>query len=89
MSVGMYLRRLAANFPVFPRTREWLQKADATLIGADKNWLAGQLTGAMSLGAEEAGDERKVVIGTMDDGQRICGFYVRGQRADGGCYLWA
>lgn len=69
MSLGMHLRRFAVNFPipnkagrvllpVFPRTRELIQKAEVTLTGADENWLGERLTGAMSLVSEGAGKER-------------------------------
>ena len=53
------------------------------MTGVDENWLAGRLTGALNLGGEETGNERKV--GTTDDRQKICAFHAREQRADGGC----
>ena len=60
-------------------------KAEVTMTGADENWLAGRLTGALNLGREEAGKERKEGAGTTDDGQTICAFYAMKQREDGGC----
>lgn len=35
----------------------------------------------------EADKERNVVVRTMEDGQKICVFYVREQRVDGDCSL--
>ena len=55
------------------------------MTGVEKNWLAGRLTGALNLGREEAGKERKAGAGTTEDGEKICSFYKRGQRADGRC----
>ena len=66
------------------RTREWLTKAEVTMTGVEENWLAGGLTGALNLG-REAGKERKAGAGMTEDGERICSFYKREQRADGGC----
>ena len=96
MALGMHLRRFATNFPTpleagqvplpgFPQTRDWLTKAEVTMTGVDENWLAGRQTGALNLGEEEAGKERKAGAGMTDDGQKICAFYAREQRADGGC----
>ena len=34
---------------------------------------------------EEASKERKAGSGTAEDGEKICAFYAREQRADGGC----
>lgn len=45
----------------------------------DENWLAGRLTGVMSLVVEEAGKERKAVVGTTDESQKVCSFYARKQ----------
>ena len=43
----MHLRRYAPSFPAgqvplpgFPRTREWLTKAEVTMTGVEENWLA-------------------------------------------------
>ena len=55
------------------------------MTGVGENWLAGRLTGALNLGREEAGKERKAWAGTTEDGEKICAFYARGQGADGGC----
>ena len=41
--------------------------------------------GALNLGGEEAGKERKAGAGTVDAGEKISAFYARKQRADGGC----
>lgn len=93
MSVSMYLQWFAANFstpkkareaslPEFPRTREWLQKAEVTLSGVDENGLVGRLTGAMRLVGDETGKEYKVMIETTDSGQKECAFYAREQRAE-------
>lgn len=38
----------------------------------------------MYIDGEEAGKERKAAVRTIDDGQRICAFYAREQREDGG-----
>ena len=95
MARGMHIRRYAPSFPTpaeagqvplpgFPRTREWLTKAEVTMTGVE-NWLAGRLTGALNFGREEAGKERKAGFGTTEDGEKICSFYAREQRADGGC----
>ena len=54
------------------------------MTGVDENWLAGRLTGALNLGGEEVGKERKAGARTTDDGQKICAFYAREQRVDGG-----
>ena len=56
-----------------------------TITGEDGNWLTGRLTGALNLGGEEAGKERKAGAGTADDGEKISAFYAREQRVDGGC----
>ena len=55
------------------------------MTGVEENWLAGRLTGALNLGREEAGEERKAGAGTTKDGEKIYAFYAREQRADGGC----
>ena len=96
MAQGMLLRRYAPNFPTpveagqvplpgFARTREWLTKAEVTMNGVEENWLAGRIAGALNLGKEEAGKERKAGAGTTDNGEKICAFYAREQREDGGC----
>ena len=41
--------------------------------------------GALNLGREEADKDRKAGAGTTDDGEKMCVFYAREQRADGGC----
>ena len=71
--------------PGFPRTREWLTKAEVTMTGVEENWLTGRLTGALNLGKEEAGKERKAGAETTEDGEKIGAFYTREQRSDGGC----
>lgn len=40
---------------------------------------------AMGFDGKEAVKEWMIVVGTTDDGQRICAFYAREQRADGSC----
>ena len=88
MAQGMLLRRYMPNFPTpaeagqvplpgFPRTREWLTKVEVTMTGVEENWLAGRLAGALNLGREEAGKERKAGVGTTEDGERICSFYKK------------
>ena len=57
--------------PGFPRTREWLTKAEITMTGVEENWLAGRLAEALNLGREEAGKERKAGAGTTEDGEKI------------------
>ena len=71
--------------PRVSRTREWLTNAEVTMTGVEENWLAGRLTGALNLGREEAGKERKAGAGMTEDGERICTFNEKEQRADGGC----
>ena len=60
-------------------------KAEVAITGVDGNWLTGRLTGALKLGREEAGKERKAGARMTDGGEKICAFYAREQRADGGC----
>lgn len=36
-------------------------------------------------GGEDAEKEQRASVRTMDDGQRICAFFVKEQRADEGC----
>jgi len=80
-----HLKEGQIPLPEFSRTREWLQTAEVTLTGVNENWLAGRLMGVMSIVGEEVGKEWKAVIGTTDNGQRICALNVREQRVDGGC----
>ena len=54
------------------------------MTGVEENWLAGRLAGALNLGREEAGKERKAGAGTTEDGERICSFNEKEQRADRG-----
>ena len=55
------------------------------MTGVEENWLAGRLTGALNLGREEDGKERKAGAGMTEDGEKICAFYAKERRADGGC----
>ena len=55
-----------------------------TITGVEENCLAGRQTGALNLEREEAGKERKAGAGATEDGEKICAFYAREQRADGG-----
>ena len=82
MARGMHLRRYAPSLPTpvearqvplprFPRTREWLTKAEVTMTGVEENWLEGRLTGALNLGREEAWKELKAGAGTTDDERRF------------------
>ena len=95
MEQSMFLRRYVSNFPTpaeagpvplpgFLRTREWLTKAEVTMTGVEENWLAARLAGTLNFRGEEAGKERKAEAGVTEDGERICTFYEREQRADGG-----
>lgn len=47
--------------------------------------MAGRLTGVIILVGEEASKEQSAVAGATDDGQKICAFYAKEQRADGVC----
>lgn len=42
--------------------------ADVMLPGMDEGWLVGRITGETKFSGEEAGKERKSVVGTMGDG---------------------
>lgn len=55
------------------------------IITVDDNWLPGRLTWTLNSVEKEAGKEQKAGAGTTDDEQKICDFYVREQRAEGGC----
>ena len=55
------------------------------MTGVEEKWLARRLTGALNLGREEAGKEQKAGAGTTEDGENICAFYPKEQRAYGGC----
>ena len=56
-----------------------------TMTGVEDNCLAGRLTGALNLGREKAGKEQKARAETTEDREKICAYYAREQRADGGC----
>ena len=90
IALGIHLRRFAANFPTpmktrqvplsgFLLTREWLTKAEVTMTGVDEKWIARLLTGALNLGREEAGKERKAKARTTDDGQKIWRLRIYGR----------
>ena len=55
------------------------------MTGVEENWLAARLAGTLNFRGEEAGKERKAEAGMTEDGEKICTFYEKEQRADGGC----
>lgn len=96
MPIGIRPRRYAVIFPTpresgqdplprFPRTIEWLHKAEVAMIGVDEGWLAGRMTGAIISGGEDEGKEQEAAGGATEDGQTICAFFAKKHRADGSC----
>ena len=55
------------------------------MTGVEENLLAARLAGALNFGGEEVGKERNAGAGMTEDGERICTFYEKEQRADGDC----
>ena len=97
MARGMHLQRYALSFPTpveagqvplpgFPRTREWLTKAEVKKTG--ENWLAGRLTGALNIGRE-----RRVRSGRQGPGRRMAeGIFAPSTQGSNGrteaAHLW-
>ena len=69
----------------FPRTREWLHKAEVTITSWNGSWLTGRMTGAMGLGEEDAGEERRPAAREVDDVQKIFALVRKEYRANGTC----
>lgn len=88
---GMHLRRYAPSFPCpvegrqvpvpgFPWTREWLTTAEVIMTSArgevDENWLPGRLTGALNLGGEEVGKDKRYAPSTQGRNRQTVGAYL-------------
>ena len=70
---------------IVPASGDFADTRVATKGRSDANRCGREL--ASFLVGEEAGKERKAVVGATEDGQKICAFYAREQRPDGG-YLF-
>lgn len=95
MSIGMCLRRYTANYltpreagqiplPEFLPMIERLYKADVTVTGVDRGWLAGRIAEAARI---EGGCGSRAEGNGRSDGRRpddIC-IFAKEQRTDGGC----